>query len=448
MTVQTYPAPKSQVTSSFWRYTATGGETTLTGIDNAGVSLAYLPGQEQVFLNGVLQVRGTDYTATNGTSITGLASLTAGDYVQVTTYSNFTINQVPASSLQGSILNLQLANSSFTIGSTLINLGDTKSTIAGLTLTAPTVNNQIAGTQYSTSVPLTVKAAAGQAVSLQEWQNSSSSVLAKIDQSGNLGIGTTSPDEKLTIQESGDAQISLKNSSGTTKAYIGTNGAIGSASTDDLRIRSDASNILFGFSGFEKMRIQSDGRITFNTTAYGTLNPGNYTYDFSNAGNWLKGAITTSGSYGGPISMLDGTSGWNIRTQDSGGTMRFGYGTTTSGITEVMQLSNAGQVNVTGSVRAQQFGSTNSTFTLATGASAYNFGRSGLMLVQGGIAGNNFWDLVLQQQYGGLTVLGSATYGSPSTRTYGTGTGGTLQVSLSGGTSGTYTIAFSQFAAS
>jgi hypothetical protein len=190
MTVQTYPAPKSQVTSSFWRYTATGGETTLTGTDNAGVSLAYLPGQEQVFLNGVMLVRGTDYTATNGTSIAGLASLTAGDYVQVTTYSNFTINQVPVSSLQGSVSNLQLANSSLTIGSTLINLGDTKSVLAGLTLTAPTINNQIAGTQYSTSVPLTVKGAAGQAVNLQEWNINGGSALAYITSSGALTLGS------------------------------------------------------------------------------------------------------------------------------------------------------------------------------------------------------------------------------------------------------------------
>ena len=266
MTIQTYPAPKSQVTSSFWRYTATGGETTLTGIDNAGVSLAYLPGQEQVYLNGVMLMRGTDYTATNGTSITGLASLTAADYVQITTYSNFTVTNIPVGSISGAITNLQLANSTFTIGSTLFNLGDTKTTIAGLTLTSPTINNPIVGTQYSTSVPLTVKGSAGQAVSLQEWQNSSSSVLIKIDQSGNLAIGTTSPDEKLTIQESGDAQISLKNSSGTTKAYIGTNGAFGSAATDDLRIRSDASNIIFGFSGFEKARLTSSGNFGIGNT--------------------------------------------------------------------------------------------------------------------------------------------------------------------------------------
>ena len=54
--------------------------------------------------------------------------------------------------------------------------------------------------------------------------------------------------------------MSLKNSSGTTKAYFGTDGAFGSAGTDDLRIRSDSSNIIFGFSGTERLRITSGGQ--------------------------------------------------------------------------------------------------------------------------------------------------------------------------------------------
>src|SRR5258708_27048977 len=48
---------------------------------------------------------------------------------------------------------------------------------------------------------------------------------------GAVGIGTTSPDSNvnLTLQSSGDAQLSLKNSTGTTKAYVGTAAVIGSS---------------------------------------------------------------------------------------------------------------------------------------------------------------------------------------------------------------------------
>lgn len=66
-----------------WKKTATGGETSFTGTDDNSLTLAYTAGYESVFINGVLQVRGSDYTATTGTSITGLTALTAGDIVMV-----------------------------------------------------------------------------------------------------------------------------------------------------------------------------------------------------------------------------------------------------------------------------------------------------------------------------------------------------------------------------
>ena len=89
----------------------------------------------------------------------------------------------------------------------------------------------------------------------------------RINTQGRLGLNTNNPDTTLTVQSGGDAQMSLKNSSGTTKAYVGTAGAFGSAGTDDLRIRSDSSNIVFGFSGAERLRINSSGRVGINTTS-------------------------------------------------------------------------------------------------------------------------------------------------------------------------------------
>jgi hypothetical protein len=66
-----------------WRDSSVTGLTSLSGTDDNGTTLSYVPGYEQVYINGVLQFRGSDYTATNGTSITGLTALVAGDVVEV-----------------------------------------------------------------------------------------------------------------------------------------------------------------------------------------------------------------------------------------------------------------------------------------------------------------------------------------------------------------------------
>jgi hypothetical protein len=72
-----------------YRFTAAGGETSLSGLDDNGLTLSYLPGKEQVYLNGVLLVRTTDYTATSGTSLTSLAALAASDIVEIITFTSF-----------------------------------------------------------------------------------------------------------------------------------------------------------------------------------------------------------------------------------------------------------------------------------------------------------------------------------------------------------------------
>jgi hypothetical protein len=91
-------ATSSSITT--WVKTASGGETSLTGSSDSSTTLAYTPGQEQFFINGVLQVRGSDYTATNGTSITGIAALTAGDIATVTTVNAFSVTgAVPLSTV-------------------------------------------------------------------------------------------------------------------------------------------------------------------------------------------------------------------------------------------------------------------------------------------------------------------------------------------------------------
>lgn len=79
----------------YWTYTATGGETTLSGASN-GLVLSYNLGNDNVYINGVLMVRGLDYTATTGTSITFAVALNALDIVTVVSYPSITTTNVIA----------------------------------------------------------------------------------------------------------------------------------------------------------------------------------------------------------------------------------------------------------------------------------------------------------------------------------------------------------------
>jgi hypothetical protein len=66
-----------------WRKTVAGGETSLSGNDDTSLPLQYTAGYEQLYINGVLQVRTLDYVATTGTTITGLTALALNDVVEI-----------------------------------------------------------------------------------------------------------------------------------------------------------------------------------------------------------------------------------------------------------------------------------------------------------------------------------------------------------------------------
>jgi len=80
-----------------FKFTAVGGETSLSGNDDNGQSLTYNVGLELVYLNGALLTRGVDYVGTTGSSITGLAALSAADLVEVVVLSQINaIGSIPS----------------------------------------------------------------------------------------------------------------------------------------------------------------------------------------------------------------------------------------------------------------------------------------------------------------------------------------------------------------
>ena len=82
----------SQAVRSRYYYTATGGETSLSGADDNSNVLTFTDGNYvDVSLNGVALVAGTDYNTTTANTIGGLTALVASDVVEVIVYDTFSV---------------------------------------------------------------------------------------------------------------------------------------------------------------------------------------------------------------------------------------------------------------------------------------------------------------------------------------------------------------------
>jgi len=139
-----------------YRYTATGGETSKSGADDNGLTLSYIVGKEQVYLNGVLLVRTTDYVATDGTSIASLAALAAGDILEIITFTAFELANVLSPTLfdaKGDILVATSADTAgkLTVGTNGYFLKADSSTATGLTWAAVDLSSYATTTSVQTA---------------------------------------------------------------------------------------------------------------------------------------------------------------------------------------------------------------------------------------------------------------------------------------------------------
>jgi hypothetical protein len=143
-----------------WTKTMLGGETSLSGQDNNLLSLSYSPGYESVFINGVLQVRGQDYIATTGNTITGLPALSLNDVVSIESVVNYSVANIyskPEINLKfgdsgwtSYTPTFSISNGAFTLGNAIVS---GKYSVIGKTVNAFVEFNYGSSTSVATTNP-------------------------------------------------------------------------------------------------------------------------------------------------------------------------------------------------------------------------------------------------------------------------------------------------------
>ena len=132
-------------------------------------------------------------------------------------------------------------------------------------------------------------------------------VAMTLNGSGNVGIGTASPGQKLVVQESGDAFIQIRNNT------VGQNFFIG-ALNGETRLNNDNNTpITMWVNGSERMRITSSGNVLI-----GTATDAGYKLDVNGTGRYLSGSSSTIGLIVGGAGGAGSTRQGQLRFGDAG----------------------------------------------------------------------------------------------------------------------------------
>lgn len=275
----------SQAVRSRYYFTATGGETSLSGADDNSNTLTFTDGNYvDVALNGVTLVAGTDYNTTTANTIGGLTALVASDVVEIIVYDTFSV-------FSGNV------NGDFSVGGDL--------TITGTTTTSGNIN-------FGDND----KAQFGAGNDLQIYHDGSNSIIAEASV-GSLKIqgsdlyltdddGTNmlyaANNGGVTLYQGGGAKLATTSTGVdiTGTITVGDSHTIGDDADDNLELASStAENIVIDSAGGTtvfKENATEVARLTGGSLGIGTTSP-NQKLEVSTAGTVALRLMDTSTNY-------------------------------------------------------------------------------------------------------------------------------------------------------
>lgn len=94
-------SPQGSGVRTRYYYTATGGETSISGADDNGRTLTFTDGEYvDVYLNGILLVAGTDYGTGTTNTISSLVALNIGDIIEVVVYDIYSVAKINSEAIR------------------------------------------------------------------------------------------------------------------------------------------------------------------------------------------------------------------------------------------------------------------------------------------------------------------------------------------------------------
>jgi hypothetical protein len=366
-------------TSNRNTYTATAGQTAFAS--------TYDPGFVDAYLNGVKLIDGTDFTATNGTSIVLASGAAVGDTLDIVAYGTFVVADTYTKT-QADARYVEVAGDTVTGGLNVTggNVGiGTSSPIEKLQVAGQLISTGSNSTGSTSGAERAIVDLTSNAARVGHFRGSSSSG------SGKLELYTDSV-KRVTINDEGRVGIGVTPHAsstgyslqigGTSQSFISIhNNTTGNTVNDGLTLGNDANNVyinnrentpmLFSTNDTERMRIDSSGNLGLGRTdpADGKFGDGSSAFVTSGNGTAVGSThFATNSDDSSFIGMWSGHSGAEpaIAVKNTKA-LTFGNWSNLNGaggFTERMRIDSSGDVNIVNELKA---GSYNETYAALSG---------------------------------------------------------------------------------